>query len=127
MLCSINRHIYGSPKVWFFINQEDNKKYEEFILNQETRKKKTCNKIFKHKCFIVAPEVLAENGIRVIKVIQNVGEYIVTFADVYHMGYNTGFNINEAVNFMLYSDIKLNLECNKRIQLDNVSIFILLH
>jgi hypothetical protein len=50
----------------------------------------------------------------VVKVIQNVGEYMVTFAYVYHMGYNAGFNIKE----MLYSDIKLNLDYNKSIQLE---------
>jgi hypothetical protein len=45
-------------------------------------------------------------------VIQKVGEYIVTFADSYHMGYNSGFNIGEAVNFMFYKDISMNLEFN---------------
>ncbi len=77
-------------------------------------KSSTCANIFKDKCFIVPPEIL----ISVVKVIQNVGEYMVTFADVYHMGYNAGFNINEAINFMLYSDIKLNLDYNKSIQLE---------
>lgn len=39
--------------------------------------------------------------------IQKVGEYIVTFADAYHMGYNAGFNLWEAVNFMLHEDIPM--------------------
>jgi len=43
---------------------------------------------------------------------------MVTFADVYHMDYKAVFNIYEAINFMLYSDIKLNLDYNKSIQLE---------
>jgi [histone H3]-trimethyl-L-lysine4 demethylase len=125
-LCSINRHIHGASKVWFLIKPKDNKKYEKFVFDQinksanknSKKKSATCANIYKHKCFIVSPEILAANGISVTKVIQNVGEYMVTFADVYHMGYNAGFNINEAINFMLYSDIKLNLDYNKSIQLE---------
>ena len=114
-LCSINRHIYGAPKIWYFVHPEDSGKYEQFIYRR-FGKSENCKRIFKHKLFIVSPILLADAGIRVTKVIQKPGEYIVTYADTYHMGYNTGFNINEAVNFMMFKDIDKNLELNELIR-----------
>ena len=37
--------------------------------------------------------------LRIEKICQNPGEFVVTFNNSYHSGFNFGFNIAEAVNF----------------------------
>jgi hypothetical protein len=50
---------------------------------------------------LIHPENLLEKGIKVRKAVHNPGEFMVTRG--YHAGFNSGFNIAEAVNFALYS------------------------
>ena len=103
-----------AAKVWFFTKPSDRIKYEKLILRNCDKQKHlnylNVEQIYKHKLFIVSPETLSNEEIGVFKLIQKVGEYIVTFADSYHMGFNSGFNIGEAVNFMFYNDILMKLE-----------------
>ena len=81
-------------------------KYEELIFkNCINNIQLNFEQIYNHKLFIVSPEILANEEIGVYKVIKKVDEYIVTFADAYHMEYNTCFNMGEAVNFMLHMKI----------------------
>jgi hypothetical protein len=71
-----------------------NDMFKQFIYSR-FGKSENCKRIFKHKLFIVSPILLADAGIRVTKVIQKPGEYIVNYADTYNLGFNTGFIINE--------------------------------
>jgi histone demethylase JARID1 len=43
--------------------------------------------------------VLLENNVEVYRAVQNPGEFIITFPRGYHAGFNSGLNMNEAVNF----------------------------
>lgn len=45
--------------------------------------------------------MLINNGIKVRKVVQKQGEFIIPRALGYHAGFNSGYNIAEAVNFAL--------------------------
>lgn len=50
-----------------------------------------------HKSFHMSPKFLRSRGIPVVRTVQEVNDVIITFG--YHSGYNTGFAINEAINF----------------------------
>jgi hypothetical protein len=43
--------------------------------------------------------VLKNNGIKLRKIVQKPGEFVVLRATAYHAGFNSGFNLAEAVNF----------------------------
>jgi len=47
--------------------------------------------------------VLKNKGIKLRKIVQKPGEFIILRAEAYHAGFNAGFNIAEAVNFALFS------------------------
>ena len=52
------------------------------------------------------PVVLRNNGIKVRKIVQNPGEFVITRARGYHAGFNSGYNIAEAVNFAIFNWIE---------------------
>ena len=58
-----------------------------------------CKDIFKHKIFMPSPRAIKDNNIEFGKIRQCVGEFVVTFPNAYHGGFNNGFNIAEAINF----------------------------
>jgi len=66
------------------------------------------------KTTMVSPKVLLEAGVKVVKVVHNPGEYVVTFPRAYHAGFNHGFNIAEAVNFALDSWLPFGFAAERR-------------
>lgn len=48
---------------------------------------------------MLSPAQLAARGVPVCRAVQVPGSFIVTFPDAYHAGFNSGFNVAEAVNF----------------------------
>lgn len=52
-----------------------------------------------HMITMVSPQTLQEAGVPVYYTIQKAGEFVITFPQAYHGGFNHGFNAAEAVNF----------------------------
>ncbi|KAK9117411.1 hypothetical protein Sjap_016358 [Stephania japonica] len=50
------------------------------------------------KTTVMSPEVLISAGIPCCRLVQNVGEFVVTFPGAYHSGFSHGFNCGEASN-----------------------------
>lgn len=50
---------------------------------------------------MVKPDVLIKKSpaLKISKIIQKRGEFVIVFSGAFHSGFNTGFNIAEAVNF----------------------------
>jgi histone demethylase JARID1 len=48
---------------------------------------------------MLSPSLLRDDGVPVFRTDQHAGEFVVTFPRSYHAGFNTGFNVAEAVNF----------------------------
>lgn len=55
---------------------------------------------------MIHPALLKKSGIKLRKIVQKPGEFIVLRATAYHSGFNSGFNIAEAVNFALFDWIE---------------------
>lgn len=53
----------------------------------------------RHKTFLVNPSIILKKKIKVHKVLQNPGEFVITLGKCYHAGFNMGYNCAEAVNF----------------------------
>lgn len=117
-LYSINYLHYGKAKIWYCIPISDMEKFErlcQFNFNEEYI---NCNQFLRHKSTQISPTILKANGIKFHKITQNPGEFIVIFSKCYHMGFNTGFNCAEAVNFALNSWIPTGYQV-KRCQCDS--------
>ncbi|CAD7695288.1 unnamed protein product [Ostreobium quekettii] len=66
------------------------------------------------KSTLFSPEFLIDAGIPVYRVEQCPGEFVVTFPRSYHAGFSHGFNIGEAVNFVLPEWFPMGSEAVKR-------------
>ena len=56
---------------------------------------------------MIDPHVLIKNGVKLRKIVQREREFVVLKAKAYHSGFNSGYNIAEAVNFALESWIPI--------------------
>jgi histone demethylase JARID1 len=58
------------------------------------------DKLLLHKLItMLSPSQLVARGVPVCRAVQIPGSFVVTFPDAYHAGFNSGFNVAEAVNF----------------------------
>ena len=56
--------------------------------------------VIKKITYMIDPDDLVKEGIRVLKAYQRPREYIFTFFKTYHCGFSTAFNIGEAINIV---------------------------
>ncbi|ODQ54061.1 PLU-1-domain-containing protein [Saitoella complicata NRRL Y-17804] len=96
---SINYQHFGETKTWYGIPGEDADKFEAAM-------KKSVPDLFEQQpdllfqlVTMMSPEKLRKEGVRVYAIDQRANQFVVTFPNAYHAGFNHGFNFNEAVNF----------------------------
>jgi JmjC domain, hydroxylase len=66
-----------------------------------------CPQFLRHKSFLASPTTLAQSSCRPNILVQQAGEFVITFPRGYHAGFNLGFNCAESVNFALESWLEL--------------------
>ena len=66
-LFSINFNHLGKPKFWYAVPLEEGNKFEEFMKKSFPEAMKDCPEFLRHKTFLVHPEVLLKNGIKLHK------------------------------------------------------------
>ena len=66
-----------------------------------------CAQFLRHKSYLASPMMLAKTSCRPNTLVQNAGEFVITFPRGYHAGFNLGFNCAESVNFALDSWIEI--------------------
>ena len=100
-MCSINYHHFGKPKFWYAIDKTDHKKFKKLLNKLFPKSRKKCDEYIRHKLTVVNPYVIKklDPSIGIKKFKQEPGQFILTMCGGFHMGFNAGFNINEAVNF----------------------------
>ncbi|KAK9316935.1 PLU-1-like protein-domain-containing protein [Lipomyces starkeyi] len=96
---SANYQHFGATKTWYGIPGADADKFEEAM-------RKAVPELFEQQpdllfqlVTMLSPKRLIEEGVRCYAIDQRPGEFVITFPQAYHAGFNHGFNFNEAVNF----------------------------
>lgn len=101
-LYSINYLHEGKPKVWYSIPHTQKEKMDEYIKNKYYAILIKQPDLIHFLTVFIDPLELMRNGIEVYKAVQNPGEIVITLPEGYHSGFNSGFNIAEAVNFSVW-------------------------
>ncbi|GMP34016.1 hypothetical protein CsSME_00007074 [Camellia sinensis var. sinensis] len=100
-LHSLNYLHTGAGKTWYGVPREAAVAFEEVIrvhgYGGEINPLVTFA-ILGEKTTVMSPEVLISAGVPCCRLVQNAGEFVVTFPRAYHSGFSHGFNIGEAAN-----------------------------
>ncbi|KAK9119938.1 hypothetical protein Scep_018031 [Stephania cephalantha] len=100
-LHSLNYMHMGAGKTWYGVPRDASVAFEEVIrvhgYGGEVNPLVTFATLGE-KTTVMSPEVLISAGIPCCRLVQNVGEFVVTFPGAYHSGFSHGFNCGEASN-----------------------------
>ncbi|KAG2262516.1 hypothetical protein Bca52824_069595 [Brassica carinata] len=101
-LHSMNYLHTGSPKTWYAVPGDYALDFEEVIRkNSYGRNIDQLAALTQlgEKTTLVSPEMIVSSDIPCCRLVQNPGEFVVTFPRSYHVGFSHGFNCGEAANF----------------------------
>jgi histone demethylase JARID1 len=96
---SANYQHFGATKTWYGIPAEDTRKFEDAMREAVPELFETQPDLLFQLVTLLTPEHLKKAGVRVYALDQRAGQFVITFPQAYHAGFNHGFNFNEAVNF----------------------------
>ncbi|GAB7347054.1 hypothetical protein MBLNU459_g3194t1 [Dothideomycetes sp. NU459] len=96
---SANYQHLGATKTWYGIPGEDAERFENAMREAIPELFETQPDLLFQLVTLMPPEKLKKAGVRVYAVDQRAGQFVITFPQAYHAGFNHGFNLNEAVNF----------------------------
>ncbi|KAF9511580.1 hypothetical protein BS47DRAFT_1394971 [Hydnum rufescens UP504] len=113
---SINYMHWGDTKTWYGIPGEDAAKFEAAIKKEAPDLFEAQPDLLFQLVTLMHPERVRNAGVRVYAANQRAGEFVVTFPQAYHCGFNHGFNFNEAVNFALPEWLPFGRACARRYQ-----------
>ncbi|KAJ4979660.1 hypothetical protein NE237_010440 [Protea cynaroides] len=101
-LHSMNFLHTGSPKTWYAVPGDYAFAFEEVVRGQGyggNLDRLAALTLLGEKTTLLSPEVVVASGIPCCRLVQNPGEFVVTFPRAYHIGFSHGFNCGEAANF----------------------------
>ncbi|KAF5770681.1 putative [histone H3]-dimethyl-L-lysine(36) demethylase [Helianthus annuus] len=101
-LHSLNFLHIGSPKTWYAVPGDYAFAFEEVIRSKAYRGdigRLAALTLLGEKTTLLSPKIVVESGIPCCRLVQNPGEFVVTFPRAYHIGFSHGFNCGEAANF----------------------------
>ncbi|KAH9986867.1 JmjC domain, hydroxylase-domain-containing protein [Russula vinacea] len=101
-LFSINYIHFGAGKFWYAVPQARASALEQTMRGHFPEPSR-CPQFLRHKSYLASPMMLAKTSCRPNTLVQNAGEFVITFPRGYHAGFNLGFNCAESVNFALDS------------------------
>ncbi|KNA05929.1 hypothetical protein SOVF_185680 [Spinacia oleracea] len=100
-LHSLNYLHLGAGKTWYGVPKDAASAFEEVIrvygFGEEINPLVTFAQLGE-KTTVMSPEVLINAGVPCCRLVQNAGEFVVTFPRAYHSGFSHGFNCGEASN-----------------------------
>ncbi|KAJ8450621.1 hypothetical protein Cgig2_020258 [Carnegiea gigantea] len=100
-LHSLNYLHFGAAKTWYGVPRDAAAAFEEVIrvngFGEEINPLVTFATLGE-KTTVMSPQVLINAGVPCCRLVQNAGEFVVTFPRAYHCGFSHGFNCAEASN-----------------------------
>ncbi|ERN13745.1 lysine-specific demethylase REF6 [Amborella trichopoda] len=100
-LHSLNYLHLGSSKTWYGVPRDAAFAFEEVIRAHGYGGQVNPLVAFAmlgEKTTVMSPQVLIDAGVPCCRLVQNAGEFVVTFPRAYHSGFSHGFNCGEAAN-----------------------------
>lgn len=101
-LHSLNYLHTGAPKTWYAVPGDAAPALEEVVRVYgygNISDPQAAFALLGEKTTVMSPEVLVAAGVPCCRLVQNAGDFIVTFPRAYHLGFSHGFNCGEAANF----------------------------
>ncbi|CAH1445895.1 unnamed protein product [Lactuca virosa] len=101
-LHSLNFLHIGSPKTWYAVPGDYAFTFEEVICSKAYGggvDRLASLTLLGEKTTLLSLETVVASGIPCCRLVQNSGEFVVTFPRAYHIGFSHGFNCGEAANF----------------------------
>lgn len=100
-LSAMNLLHEGATKVWYGIHPDDRQLFESIVGDLFKQKLADCDNFLRHKENYIDPYKLKRDypRLRISKMYQDQNEISLAFSEGYHCGFNTGFNIAEAINY----------------------------
>lgn len=101
-LHSMNFLHTGSSKTWYAVPGHYAFAFEEVIRSEAyggNVDRLAALSLLGEKTTLLSPEIVIDSGIPCCRLVQNPGEFVVTFPRAYHVGFSHGFNCGEAANF----------------------------
>ncbi|OVA13119.1 ARID/BRIGHT DNA-binding domain [Macleaya cordata] len=96
---SMNYLHWGEPKCWYSVPGREAHAFEQVMRNSLPDLFDAQPDLLFQLVTMLNPSVLQENGVPVYTVLQEPGNFVITFPRSYHGGFNFGLNCAEAVNF----------------------------
>ncbi|OJD14954.1 hypothetical protein AJ78_04737 [Emergomyces pasteurianus Ep9510] len=96
---SANYQHFGATKTWYGIPGDDAEAFEEAMRQAVPELFETQPDLLFQLVTLLPPDQLRKAGVNVYALDQRAGQFVITFPQAYHAGFNHGFNFNEAVNF----------------------------
>ncbi|KAK9859853.1 hypothetical protein WJX84_002544 [Apatococcus fuscideae] len=98
-LYSINYHHAGAPKTWYGIPGKHAEKFERALRNSFPLRFLEDPDLLHLLVIQASPSLLLQQGLDVVRAVQEPGEMVVTWPKAYHCGFSHGWNCSEAINF----------------------------
>jgi [histone H3]-trimethyl-L-lysine4 demethylase len=96
---SANYQHFGATKTWYGIPGADAEKFEQAMREAVPELFEQQPDLLFQLVTLLPPDQLRRAGVNVYALDQRAGQFVITFPQAYHAGFNHGFNFNEAVNF----------------------------
>ena len=87
---SVNYVHWGDTKTWYGVPSSDAKKFEEAMRQELPELFAAQPDLLFHITTMMHPNKLKKYGVRVVKTHQQWGEFVITFPQSYHAGFNQG-------------------------------------
>ena len=96
---SANYQHFGDTKTWYGVPGDEAEAFEEAMRQAVPELFEGQPDLLFQLATLMPPDQLRKAGVNVYVVDQRAEQFVITFPQAYHAGFNHGFNFNEAVNF----------------------------